>query len=573
MTSSFERISKRSSPIALALVLVGSGLALTPDALAGRFHVYSCRTPAGQAAPVDGWSGSKSGTYTTAENTCSQPGGALVAGMRNALGRTANTDYAAWSFGPSASETLAAATVWRAGDAAGGAELNASYEFWLAGAKSNQVFDSCTAEQRCLSEGNPAQPLSAGNVVLVPNANLGGRLYATASCGGVSEYRCPETKEDANGYAAVVYLYAADLTIEQNAGPSATAVGGELAVAPTVAGTSDVAFSATDPGAGVYEAVFNVDGQVVQRTVVDENGGRCRDVGETSDGTPAFLYLQPCLGSVSADIGLDTTKIADGSHHLIVDVVDAAGNMAPVLDRQITVANAVLTPAPLVGAGFAVGPPNGVNASPAAALAIGWGHIGRVSVTSRYGRAQTVVGRLTAPGGAPISGAQLELQALPASPGAKPIVLAPARTAADGSFAVRLPVSLPSCALSVSYRAHIGDTLPAVTRMLRLSVHAGVVLTIAPRSVVGGQSIFFRGRLLGHLVPRGGKQLVLEARSPGGRWIEFQVVRTDARGRYRSAYRFRFAGPARYQFRVLSEPEADYPFAAGSSRIVPVRER
>ena len=82
---------------------------------------------------------------------------------------------------------------------------------------------------------------------------------------------------DANGYAAAVYLYAADITLEQTAGPTATNVSGELATAPTVRGTSDVAFDASDPGSGVYEAVFSVDGQVVQSTVVDENGGRCRE--------------------------------------------------------------------------------------------------------------------------------------------------------------------------------------------------------------------------------------------------------------------------------------------------------
>ena len=37
------------------------------------------------------------------------------------------------------------------------------------------------------------------------------------------------------------------------------------------------------------EAVFTIDGQVVQSTVVDANGGRCHDIGGTSDGRPAFL--------------------------------------------------------------------------------------------------------------------------------------------------------------------------------------------------------------------------------------------------------------------------------------------
>ncbi len=565
MAPAFERISKGPKLAALAAAAAAAFIVLVPAARAGSFHVYSCRTPSGGSAPVDGWSGSKAGTYSTAENRCSAPGGALVAGLRNELGRTANTDSATWTVSPPSPETLAGATLWRAGDTAGGAELNAWFQFSLSGPNSNQVFDSCSSNRACAGAGSTTDPLGSQNRVAVPPANLGGKLYIDASCGGVTEYRCKETTEDPNGYAAVVYLYAADLTIEQSAGPTASGVSGELASAPAVGGTSDVAFGAADPGAGVYEAVFSVDGQVVQRTVIDENGGRCRDVGQTTDGTAAFLYLQPCLSSVSADVGFDTTNVANGPHHLLVQVLDAAGNAAPVLDRQVVVANA---PAP-----GTPGPVNGSNASTAAKLTVSWRHSGRVGLTTRYGRAQSIVGRLSAPGGAPISAAQVEARALPAYPGARPVLLPQARTAADGSFSLRLPAVLPSCAVLITYRAHLGDHLASASRTLRLNVHAALALTISPRTASVGRTIFFGGRLLGRPVPRDGKQLVLEARSPGASWIEFEVVRTDSRGRYRAAYRFKFPGPARYEFRVRSEPESDYPFAAGSSRVLSVRER
>ena len=66
---------------------------------------------------------------------------------------------------------------------------------------------------------------------------------------------------------------------------------------------------------------------------------------------------------------------------------------------------------------------------------------------------------------------------------------------------------------------------------------------------------------------------MLEARSPGGPWIEFDVISTGAHGRYHASYSFKFPGPADYQFRVRSEPESDFPFAAGSSNVVGVFER
>jgi hypothetical protein len=430
-------------------------------------------------------------------------------------------NFGSWTFGTSADETLVGATLWRAGDAQGGWAQNAGYEYTLAGPAETSYFESCVALDGCeRPKGQIGQPSAAENRVDVSASHLHGHLYMSATCGGYPGEACPEGVGDANHYAAVIYLYAADLTLEQTAGPSASGVGGELASAATVGGTSDVTFSASDPGAGVYEAVFSVDGQVAQRTVVDENGGRCRDVGQTSDGTPAFLYLQPCLGSVSADVGLNTTGIANGLHHLVVSVTDAAGNSAPVLDREITVYNPPPPGTP--------GPANGTNASAGAALEVRWKRTTRTRLASSFGAAHVITGRLTAPGGLPIAGATIDLQATPSMAGARTVTMAGLRTGADGRFTVSLPRRLSSSTLRFSYRDHIGDATPVATRTLALAVRAGIALTIAPRTASVGSSIFFHGRLRGGPVPAEGKQLVLEARSPGGSWIEFQVVRTNA---------------------------------------------
>ncbi len=544
--------------------------ALAGSAWAGKYHVYTCRMPSGQSAPADGWSPSKTGTYTYAEDTCQQPGGALIARLGDQPVRTANTDVATWAFGAPVGEAIAGATLWRAGDADGGAAVNAFYEFWFAGPNNlndpTNAFGWCGAGSECSAGvGNISQPLAAENRLVVSSPNLGSHLYVNASCVGESPYKCPEGKGDANGNAAVVYLYAADIVLEQNGGPSASNVSGELASAPAVRGTSDVAFDATDPGAGVYEALFSVDGQVVQSTVVDENGGHCKNVGQTTDGLAAFLYTRPCEANVSVDVPFDTTKVSDGTHHLVVSVIDAAGNAAPVLDREITVAN---PPPPGVP-----GPPNGTNASAQATLTAGWKGSRKARITSAYGRAQTVTGRLTGPGGVPISGALIDLIDTPAYAGAKPIALASPRTGADGRFSVRLPRSISSGTLALAYRSHLGDALAVATRTLTLSVRAGLALSVTPRTASVGRSIFFKGRLHGGPIPPGGKQLVLEARSPGSGWIEFDVLSTDAHGRYHASYRFKFPGPVSYQFRVLCKQEADFPFLEAASNVVRVRER
>jgi len=584
MAELFERIPRRVPRAVRLLVAVAAVglLALGVDAssaIAGEYHVYSCRTPSGEAAPVDGWSGSVSATSVGAitEDACSKPGGALIAALRGGYPRTANTNMATWEFAAPAGETLAGATLWRAGDAEGGQKINALYEFWLAGPsnvnESAIAFDTCFGAPECPKGiGNKSKPLAAENRVVVPGANLGPHLYLNATCGGDSGTACNEGEQDPNGYAAVIYLYAADLILEQSAPPSASDVSGELTSAPVLRGTSDVAFSASDPGSGVYEALFSVDGKVVQSTVLNENGGRCHNVGQTSDGLPAFLYAQPCPASVSADVGFDTTRVANGAHHLVVSVVDAAGNAATVLDRQVTIDN---PPPP--------GGPNGTNASAQAALSVAWSTTARTGrartgrarggrLTSAYGHAQTIVGLLTGAGGAPIGDAQIDVLATPAYTGASATAIDGVRTDANGRFTLRLPAGISSCTLRFSYSAQF-DTPPVATRTLVLAVRAGVALRVTPRTTSVGHSIRFSGRLLGGPIPHGGTPLVLEARSPGGAWLEFDVIRSDARGRFHAGYRFKFPGPAEYQFRVLCEAEADYPFATGASNLVGVFER
>jgi hypothetical protein len=145
-------------------------------------------------------------------------------------------------------------------------------------------------------------------------------------------------------------------------------------------------------------------------------------------------------------------------------------------------------------------------------------------------------------------------------------------TNANGRFTMGVPADASSRTLRFEYSADV-DSPPVVTKSLTLTVRAGVALRIAPRTTSVGRSIRFAGRLRGGPIPRGGKPLVLEARSPGGRWLEFDVVRSDAYGRFRASYRFKFPGPAEYQFRVLCEAEADYPFATGASEVVGVSER
>jgi len=575
MAVAVERISSwgpsavRLLRASLSAVLLSAALAAS--AHAGQYQVYSCRTPWGQAAPTEGWSPSSAGTAAITLNTCSQAGGALVAGLGDQIAHT-SVDQATWAFVSLPFEHLVGADLWRASVLHGRNSEEASwYQSWLSEPLAPHDFDQCDYKLGCVGRGEPGDPMWAANRVEIPSVDLGSQISVNVGCAtGQGNAECGAGFGDPSGYAAVIYLYAADLTLEQSAPPSVSSVGGELATAPVVSGTSDVAFSASDPGSGVYEAVFSVDGLVVQRTVLNGDGGRCRSVGQGGAASPpAFLYVQPCPAQVNADVAFDTAKLSDGAHHLVVSVTDAAGNAATVVDRNITVDNSVPAGPPVPSG---EGAPNGTNASPQASMTVAWKAARGERLSSAYGHAQTIVGHLAGAGGVPIGGAQVAVLATPRYTGAVTAAVADVRTAADGSFSLQLPASVSSRTLRFQYSDRIGAA-PVATDTLVLSVRAALSLTIRPRTASAGHSIRFSGELAGGPIPSGGKLLVLEARSPGGAWLEFDVIRSDARGRYHASYRFKFPGPAYYQFRVLCQAEADYPFATGASRVVGVLER
>lgn len=577
-----------------ASTLVYCGLALAPSsASAGRYHVYSCRMPDGKAAPTDGWTSSTNPASATviATDTCAS-GGALIAALGDTVGHEVGT-AARWTLSIPGFASTEGLVVQRAGDTEGGEARNATYQFVFAGPTLYESFreGECVYSLNCRRVGEFAEPMSLRNILAIPRANLGNHFYVTAACGGLSGYMCEAGQGDPSGNSVVVYLYAADLTLEQEAQPTLTpgTLGGELATAPKVSGTASVTFEASDSGSGIYQAIVEVDEKTVGSTTLDSNGGHCVDVGQTTDGLPAFLYLQPCAPVVSADVPLDTTVLPNGMHHIVVSVTDAAGNRTVVLDRKVEVANASSPIAPSTSAitqstggasspvrvagSAGVGSPNGSPSTSQVVLSVHWQSNGKAAIVGRWGRSQAIAGKLTSATGVPISGAEVEVAATPSAQGAHASNLGTVRTAADGSFSVRLSPHSSSERIAIAYRAHTGDPVPAAASTLVLRVPASLTLRVAPRTSHVGGTIVFSGALRGGHIPSSGKQIVLQARAPGAAWRTFQVLSTSRRGRYRASYRFRLPGPITYRFRALSRQEADFPFASGSSNVVAVLER
>jgi hypothetical protein len=539
-------------PLSKALIgAVALLLTLVATAYAGRYHAYTCRTPSGETAPTDGWSGSTSSThFTYVENTCSQ-GGALIAALGDQpYERHPYTDVATWALSVPSPETLVGATLWRAGDTAGGTGVTGAYEFWFAGPTEFAIFDECLAGLGCTGRGKIGQPLATENRLAVPASNLGSHIYMKASCGGSSEGTCPVAVGDGHGYASVAYLYAADLVFEQIEGPSASNLGGRLATEPSVSGMSGLAISATDPGSGVYQALFNVDGNVVQSTLINENGGHCRSVGQTTDGLPAFLYLQPCLKSLTAGVSFDTTRVSNGTHHLIVSVSDAAGNTATVLDRSILVENKSRGPCNAECDEHAL-----LHAAKPLLLVR--------TLTRRYANSGlTLTGQLVDSAGSPMKGAVVELDQEANYLRARSMPVATTTTDANGRWRLRVPKG-PSRLLTVGYRSHANDPAFAAQLQYRETVGAGVRLS-APRHVRAGATFTFRGSLAGGYVPREGVLVSLEIYYAGA-WREIALLRTNRHGAFAYRYTFAAIGPATYRFRATVPHTIAYPFATASS--------
>jgi len=187
--------SKKKRVLTAILVAGLAGLAgLGPAvriASAGEYHVYSCRTPSGEVAPTDGWTGSvpNEALYDYAEDSCAK-GGALVAALGDQTTHPVATDRATWMFSAPAGDVIKEATLWRAGDADGVLLGGAAYHFWLAGPNDAEVpsdtFDECVTGYGCPPSGvgNPSQPLSRSNLLAVPAENLSTNIYLNVSCAG-----------------------------------------------------------------------------------------------------------------------------------------------------------------------------------------------------------------------------------------------------------------------------------------------------------------------------------------------------------------------------------------------------
>jgi hypothetical protein len=196
------------------------------------------------------------------------------------------------------------------------------------------------------------------------------------------------------------------------------------------------------------------------------------------------------------------------------------------------------------------------------------------SRTVAYGHRTSFSGRLLSGRRAPLAG--MPVQVIERfDDGALPRERATTvRTGAGGAFAVRLGGGPSREVIAV---APASATLRgASSGPLRLNVRGGVRLRAsAAVAKVGGRPIVFSGRVAddGAPIPADGKAVQLQFRLPDLPWSEFRTIHTDARGRFRYAYRFADddSRGARFQFRAFAPAQAGWPFEPAGSPPIAVR--
>ncbi|HWM63404.1 MAG TPA: hypothetical protein VNP96_05365 [Solirubrobacterales bacterium] len=194
--------------------------------------------------------------------------------------------------------------------------------------------------------------------------------------------------------------------------------------------------------------------------------------------------------------------------------------------------------------------------------------------TVPHGRGLLLGGHLTSVAGAPLSRMQVRIVERFAAAAAAPVRVSTVTTGPDGAYAIRLAPG-PSREITAIF-----DGTPTLSRStsrpVRLGVRSGVRLRVSSaRARIGGPPLVFRGQVAADpgTIPVGGKAVQLQFRLPGLRWSEFRTVQTDARGRFRYAYRFSDddSRGARFQFRAYAPAQAGWPYEPAGSLPVVVR--
>jgi hypothetical protein len=497
--------------VLLAIISLLFACSLSRTALAGTYPVYNCRFPDDRPAPTDGWRIVAPSPAAIYDMSCTDGNGMglwlatptpLPPGFVTGIDIPVPPDL-----------TVSSATLREERLASGGGtNWHTDAGFW------GSPLDGrpWTAMEVC----------SGGCLSGVQNWHLVVDRIELRSFGlGVS---CPSTVSTpcpAHAVAATVATGIALVVNDVHPPEFTEPVSGSLVDPRSTAAVRHLVFSVSDRGSGVRSAVLEIDGQILQTSQLGD--AAC---------VPPYGTFTPCPSTASGDFAIDTTALRPGPHSGRLLVSDASDGSPLEYDFNFA----------------GLGPPSNIRACsssrtidvrvhrtpiPYGAQSIRMDITGLPHPPSRVLVVEDVNGALSILGDATRAGTRY---------------VAHIRIGAPKSLRVVAPVD--------------GGAAYVCSRVLRIAVRAGLRLRVGPRTVSNGDTIRFRGRLLGQGADD--RLIEIQARAVGGsrRWTLVRSLRTDAHGMFEMAYTFRRTHErVRFEFRAVRRRAADFPYAFGAS--------
>lgn len=357
-------------------------------------------------------------------------------------------------------------------------------------------------------------------------------------CGPPLLPRAPEPC--APDHPTPLVVHGIETTLSESSPPTVLQPAGALLSGGTQSGMRTVTYSASDPQSGLAKVDVLLGGNVVK----------------SHDLTPRCPYSDwtVCPASDHETLEIDTRAVPNGTHDLALRVQDAAGN-----ERVVHGAHAVI---------IENHPPRDTVAVVPYAMSAKFKGSSRSTLTVSYGRRVSVRGRLTQGGQSMAGGTPITVLERPDRRGAREKAVRKIMTKADGTISIGVATSRPSRTVRLAYRPPGG--VAVVSQALRLRVRGASRV----RASLRGRVMRFSGTVLGRPMPKGGKRVQMQGRSPGSTWTTFKSTRTDGKGRFSGSYRLRVRRPGvLLKVRAVVPKQTGYGYLGSYSRAVMLRVR
>jgi hypothetical protein len=509
--------------IAIAAALVCAAVLLPATALAGPSrYVYEMCDSALPGGGVEGivYGPNPQGLFSS-ENTCAQPGGALILRQNEIVqGGGGATDWAV-PISPPPGGTLESITITAA--ACGVSEPSIWSLGWIAPPTSWPV-PSCGQDVRSFRLVNAFKA-----------------FFVELKCVDYSQQdRC-------NAGPWVLAHYFATTVLDATA-PTLGQPGGSMLSEGVKRGRQTIGVGAEDVGGGLSSISVYVNGlPAAPPKAFDCNLASTHNASVY--GTVA-TQIAPCPSKGEANWTIDTGTypFRDGANSVRVCASDFSTLSDP---------NTTCTPPQTVAVD------NSCSESAVAGgevLSAQFESSNAEEATVGYGKPATVTGRLANDAGDPVRGANLCIKMQTIGIDGQAATVGSAATDANGHYRYEVAPG-PNREIVVGYRHDSSQ----VARDVRYYAHARPQLKLAPPVLQNGQRVRLWGRLPG---PAPGRRVVvLQANAPGSkRWITFRKATSDPLGAFRSGYRFSSTTRrTRYRFRAIVPRQAGYPWLEGTS--------